>query len=166
MGSFVELDLAFTFLSETPSVVLGAFAPFRTSTAPALPTLEETIGGDEYERLDLELQDYSTDEELEAMPLTHRAVMWRALVSWGENAYIPGPTFTTMHWDPQDTVWSLATRTMPKSSVEEVQAILSPLGVFASDGSSQSRTEVGSITDEGGTGTSIWSLGGAPFQFA
>jgi hypothetical protein len=166
MGSFVEVDLAFTFLPETPSVVLGAFAPFRTSTAPGLPTLEETLGKDEYERLDLQLQDYFTEEELEAMPLTHRAVMWRALVSWGANAYIPGPTFTTMHWDSQDTVWSLATRTMPKSSVEEIQAILSPLGVFASDGSPRWRSEVGSIADEGGIGTSIWSVGGAPFQFA
>ena len=166
MGSFVDLELDFTFLPETPSAVLGAFAPFRTSTAPALPPLEEIIGEDEYERLDLQLQDSFTDEELEAMPLTHRAFMWRALVSWGGTAYIPGPTFTTMHWDPQDSVWSLATRTMPKSDIEEVQAILSPLGVFASDGSSQSRREVGSITDEDGTGISIWSVGGAPFEFA
>ena len=131
--------------------MIGAFAPFRTSTAPPLPTLEETLGEHEYQRLELELEDYFEEDELEAMPLTHRAVMWRALVSWGGNAYIPGPTYATMHWDPQDEVWSLATRTMPKSSVEEVQMILSPLGAFASDGGSHGPSEVGSITDESGT---------------
>jgi hypothetical protein len=167
MGSFVDLELAFTFLPPTPEVVLGAFVAYRTGEgAPVLPTLEETLGEDEYERLDLELDDYITEEEWEAMPLTNRAVIWRKLVGWGGNAYIPGPTYTTMHWDPQDEVWSLATRTMPKSSVEEVQSIVSPLGLFAFDGSSRWPSEVGRITAEDGSGTSIWSTSATLFRFA
>lgn len=164
MGSFVELNLAFTFLPETPPVVLAAFAPYRTEGAPVLPTLEELLGEENYERLELELEDSFSEEEFEELPLMSRAVVWRTLVNFGGNAYIPGPTYATMHWDPEDEVWSLATRTMPKSSREEVLGIVAPLGLFASDGTPWEPTEVGSVADEDGTAISIWSVGGAPFR--
>ncbi|MGO9977563.1 MAG: hypothetical protein ACLP01_33175 [Solirubrobacteraceae bacterium] len=46
--------------------------------------------------LDVEGQseNYLTEEDVAAMPLLHRAVAWRALVQWGENAYLPGPVYT------------------------------------------------------------------------
>ncbi len=165
MGSFVDLELAFTFHAETPPIVLAAFAAFRTrEDAPVLPTLEEILGAEECRRLDVELDDYFTPEERDAFPVTHRAVAWRSLVAWGPNAYIPGPTYTTMHWDARDEVWSLATRTLPKSDTEEVAAIVAPLGLYASDGSERSSEEVGRITTEDGLETIIWSAGGAPFR--
>jgi hypothetical protein len=167
MGSFVELELAFAFLPETPPLVLAAFAAYRTSApAPSLTTLEEALGEGECQRLRVEVEDYLSAEDMDALPLTHRALVWRSLVAWGQTAYLPGPTYTTMHWDAQDQVWSLATRTQPKSTVGDVEAMVGPLGLFASDGSERWPSEVGRISPEEGLDATIWSIGASPFRIA
>src|SRR3954469_25389986 len=50
MGSFTELTLGFTFASDVPQEVLGAFSQRRTGAeAPELPALEETLDLDDFD---------------------------------------------------------------------------------------------------------------------
>lgn len=168
VGAFAEFTLAFTLIRETPPEVMGAFADCRDShDAPALPALEEFFASrDELERAILATEDYFTPEEFEALPLLHKALAWRALVHWGENAYIPGPTYAVLRWDPDDAEWTLMTRSVPKMSGDEVKGQLAPLGAFASDGALDRPSRVGMIRDEyADSPVVVWSVGRAPFQF-
>jgi hypothetical protein len=172
MGEFTELTISFTFVSETPTEVLMAFTPWRTGDSPPpLASLDELVSDDEQEEMayevEMQLYDDEAGETVASLSPTQRAAAWRALFSWGGCAYFPGPTFTELRWDPDSELWTLSARTVPKTSSEVVQALVSPLGAFAVEGLNGPPAQVGVITDEGEVGAvHIRSRGQVPFEFA
>jgi hypothetical protein len=168
MGSFTELTLAFTFAPGTPPEVLGAFRDWRNvDDGPELPTLEDSLGDDEFEA-DLYLGNHfgAHPPPVASLPLLHRASLWRYLMQWGETAYFPGTPATVLRWDRYGAVWTLTTRALPKESADWVRAIIAPLGEWASDGSSDRPRFVGYIIDEyTPRPVLMWSVGGQPFRF-
>jgi hypothetical protein len=85
MGSFVELNLAFTFAPETPEYVLGAFRDWKTGEeAPELSSVFESSLEDDGFDADLYLANYGGEEAdlMGPLSLLQRAAMWRYLMSW------------------------------------------------------------------------------------
>ena len=172
MGSFVELTLALTFAESVPVEIVGAFAEWRvpedeahTVTAPELPTLEISFGDDPFDADD-HLGNFFGEDPMEGLSTLQQAAMWRYLLGWADNAYFPGTPFTALRWDPFDERWSLTTRTLPKESPDWVRSIISPLGRWSCDGTSERPWFAGYIRDEVSLRpVLIWSVGGEPFRF-
>jgi hypothetical protein len=173
MGSFTELTLAFTFSENTPIEIIGAFAEWRTAdeesrtgkTAPELPTLETSLGDDPFEA-DLHLGNFFGQDPMEGLTPLQQAAMWRYLMSWSDNAYFPGTSFTALQWEPYGGSWSLTTRTLPKEDPRWVQSIIAPLGRWSSDGTSERPWFSGYIHYEYDLRpVLIWSVEHEPFGF-
>jgi hypothetical protein len=166
MGSFSELNLAFTFSAQTPVELLGAFAPWRTGEeAPELPALEESLGADEFDA-DMHLGNYFGDDPMEGLSLLQQAAVWRYLLGWADSAYFPGTPATALRWDRYGERWTLTTRTLPKEGGEWVQAMVAPLGEWATEGTPERPWFAGYILDEYcPRPVLIWSAGGEPFRF-
>ncbi|HZB75285.1 MAG TPA: hypothetical protein VE526_03595 [Solirubrobacteraceae bacterium] len=166
MGSFTELTLAFTFSTETPAEVLGAFVEWRTGEgAPELPTLEDSFGADAFDA-DSYLGNYFGDDPLESLALPQRAAIWRYLMGWSDNAYFPGTPSTALRWDPYGEHWTLTTRALPKEGGQWVQSIISPLGEWATDGTAEQPWFAGYMLDEySPRPVLVWSVGREPFRF-
>jgi len=168
MGSFTELTLAFTFASDVPQEVLGAFSQWRTGAeAPELPALEETLDLDDFDPDDFVANWFGEGPPpVESLPLLHRAALWAYLMQWGENAYFPGTPGTALRWDQYGQRWTLTTRTLPKESGEWVQSMIAPLGELAVEGSPEQPRFVGYLIDEDNRRpVLIWSTGQQPFRF-
>jgi hypothetical protein len=90
MGSFTELNLAFTFSLETPPEVLGAFRDHVTGDDPPELLDLDTVLGEFY--ADEILGDYFGDgsDLMAGLPLVRQAGLWRYLPPWAPNAYWPG----------------------------------------------------------------------------
>ncbi len=157
--------MAFTFSAETPTEVLGAFAEWRTGEeAPELSTLDKW-GVDEF-YADTHLGDYFGDDPMESLSLLQRAAIWRYLMPWADNAYFPGTPATALRWDRFGEIWTLTTRTLPKESGQRVQAMVAPLGEWATQGTPERPRFVGYMLDEySPRPVLIWSVGGEPFRF-
>lgn len=108
----------------------------------------------------------SGEDWISDLPPLHLAVAWRGLLSWSDNAYFPGTPSSALRWDRFGEQWTLTTRTLPKTGPEFVQALVAPLGHYATEGSPDQPTHVGYINDEDpGPPIQIWSTAGAPFEF-
>jgi hypothetical protein len=166
MGSFTELTLAFTFSAETPADVLGAFVEWRTGDgAPELPTLEDSLGADEFDVYTY-LGTYFGDDPMGSLSLLQRAAVWQYLMRWANNAYFPGTPATALRWDGHGERWTLTTRTLPKEGGQWVQSMIAPLGEWASEGTRERPRFVGYILDEyNPRPVLIWSVGRESFRF-
>jgi hypothetical protein len=166
MGSFTELTLAFTFSPETPAELLGAFVQWRTGEeAPDLPTLEDSLGADEFDA-DMYLGNYFGDDPMASLSLLQRAAIWQYAMGWADNAYFPGTPATSLRWDRYSERWTLTTRTFPKESGQWAQSVIAPLGEWATEGTPQRPWFVGYILDEySPRPVLIWSVGRELFQF-
>jgi hypothetical protein len=168
MGSFTELTLAFTFSSDVPQEVVGAFAQWRTGNdGPELPAFDEALDPNDF-AADEFLGDWFDEgpPPVGSLPLLQRAALWRYVMEWGSNAYFPGTPATTLRWDRYGERWKLTTRTLPKDSREWVQSIIAPLGELAEEGSQEQPRFLGYLLDEESPQpVLIWGAGREPFRF-
>lgn len=168
MGSFTELTLAFTFVRETPLEVIGAFAEWRVpdedwrlgTPAPELPALPDDL------RDRAEMGDFYGADDTSGLSPLEEAAVWREFMAWSDNAYFPGTPSTALRWDPDAEIWTLTTRTLPKTGGWPVQSFIAPLGRWASEGTPEQPWFAGYILDEYRLRPAlIWSVGRSPFQF-
>jgi hypothetical protein len=167
MGSFTELNLAFTFSSKTPPEVLGAFRDHVTGNDPPALLDLDTVLGEFY--ADEILGSYFGDgnDLMTGLSLARQAGLWRSLPPWAPNAYWPGMPSTTMRWDTIGERWALTIRTLPKEPGEWIKAIVAPLGQWSTDGTPDDPRFAGYLIDEHTPRpVLIFSTGdGSPFRF-
>jgi hypothetical protein len=172
MGSFVELTLAMTFAKDTPLKIVGAFAEWQLpadkghtgAPAPALPTLETSLGGDPFDA-DGYLSGCFDDDPMRGLEPLHQAALWQWLARWGNNAYFPGTSHTALRWDPYGARWTLTMRVLPKEPAWPLE-IIAPLGRYALEGTRERPWFAGYILDEHSLRpVLVWSVGQEPFQF-
>jgi hypothetical protein len=71
-----------------------------------------------------------------------------------------------LRWDRYTDRWTFAVRALPKMGVQEVRAIVGPLGELAAEGDEARPRFVGYIDDETlDRPVPIWSTGAQPFSF-
>jgi hypothetical protein len=165
--SICEVTLALTFAADTPAEIIGAFVEWRTGEdSPPLPTLQESLGQRETERLtQLFLGDVITHEMMESLPPLHRAVGWKSLMFWSDS-YRPGTPSCILRWDPHVSGWTLTLRALPDMAIEEAVSLVAPLGEFAADGTPAAPWFAGYVDDEYSARPAlIWSTGSTAFQF-
>jgi hypothetical protein len=172
MGSFVELTLAMTFAKDTPPEIIGAFAEWQVpagawradQSPPDLPTLEASLGNDEFEA-DAYLGNFFDADPMRHLTPLHQAALWHWLARWGDNAYSPGTPHTALRWDPYGERWTLTMRAVPKQPAWPLE-IIAPLGRYAEEGTHDRPWFAGYILDDyNPRPVLIWSVGQELFRF-
>jgi hypothetical protein len=168
MGSFTEANFAITLADDAPLELLCAFAAGRCGEdAPELPGLEDVVD-DDFDA-DGYLGDWFEPEPppVGTLPLAHQAVLWQHLTASSDNAYFAGTPSTALRWDRYGEHWTLTVRALPKDPGEWVQAIVAPLGRWATEGTGGPRRFVGYLIDEyTPEPVLIWSAGRRPLEFS
>jgi hypothetical protein len=167
MGSFTEASFAITLAEDAPLELLSAFAAGRCGEdVPELPELED-LADDDFDADDYLGSWFEREPPpVDTLPVAHQAALWQHLTMYPDNAYFAGTPSTALRWDRYSERWTLTVRALPKEPAEWIQAIVTPLGRWATEGTGGGRKFVGHLIDEyTPEPVLIWSTGHRPFSF-